>query len=324
MIIVTGGAGFIGSNLIYGLNQKGYNNILVVDDLGEGMKFKNLIPLRIQDYCHKDRFLDDLVAGKFNHVKIEAVFHQGACSDTMESDANYVMDTNYEYSKTLLDYCVKRNIPFLYASSASVYGNGEQGFIESRECEQPLNAYAFSKWLFDVYVQKRSKDFSSQVVGLRYFNVFGPQENHKARMASVMYHFYHQLMNQNTVNLFEGTDGYADGEQKRDFIYVKDVVKVNLFFFENPHLSGIFNCGTGKSHTFNQAANQLIQTHERGEIRYVKFPESLKGKYQNFTEANLTSLISIGYDRGFTTFEDAVVDYYKHLDQYGGYLPKEV
>lgn len=323
MIIVTGGAGFIGSNLIKGLNETGRKDILVVDDLEQPGKFKNLVGLDFVDYLDKDEFLAQVLDGEWEDTELEAIFHQGACSDTMEHNGKFMMDINYEYSKTLLHLCLRRSIPFLYASSASVYGNGEQGFREDPVCEAPLNVYGFSKWHFDRYVETILPQAESQIVGLRYFNVFGPQENHKGRMASVAYHLFHQLKNDRTMRLFKGIDGYGDGEQRRDFIYVKDVAKVNLFFLEHPDKSGIFNCGTGQSQTFNDLAKAAKQAMGFGELEYIDFPEALKGKYQNFTEADQAKLRQAGYTAAFTSLDDAVADYYRYLHQSGGYFTRE-
>ena len=323
MIIVTGGAGFIGSNLIKGLNEAGEKNILVVDDLEQKDKFKNLVALDFSDYLDKDEFLNQILDGLWEEELIEAVFHQGACSDTMEHNGKYMMDINYEYSKTLLHFCMRRNIPFIYASSASVYGNGNKGFREDPICEAPLNVYGFSKWHFDRYVETLLPQATSQIVGLRYFNVYGPQENHKGRMASVSYHLFNQLNKDGTMRLFCGIDGYGDGEQRRDFIYVKDVVKVNLFFLNNPDKRGIFNCGTGQSQTFNELAHAAAKSMGFGKLVYIEFPEALKGKYQNFTEADKTKLRSIGYDEPFMTLDAAVSDYYHYLRQSGGYFTRE-
>jgi ADP-L-glycero-D-manno-heptose 6-epimerase len=319
MIVVTGGAGFIGSNLVKGLNGRGQANILVVDDLSQGDKFKNLLALDIKDYIDKDDFLAALLTGKYDNEAVDAVFHDGACSDTMEYNGKYMMDTNYAYSKELLHFCQRRRIPFIYASSASVYGGGENGFREEPGCEWALNVYAFSKLQFDRYVRRVLPDATAQIVGLRYFNVYGPQENHKGRMASVAYHFFHQLKKDGVVRLFKGTDGYGDGEQRRDFVYVKDVVDVNLFFADNPAKSGIFNCGTGRANTFNAVANAAIKALGGGKIEYIDFPETLKGKYQNFTEADLTQLKAAGYEKPFTELDQAVADYYRYLAT-GGYL----
>lgn len=315
MIIVTGGAGFIGSNIVKTLNDKGYTDIFIVDDLGTGDKFKNLIGLRYRDYVHKDEFLQQIQSGCYDNAYIEAIFHEGACSDTMEYDCNYMMKTNYEYSKTLLHFCLKRRIPFLYASSASTYGSGQHGFRESWECESALNIYAFSKLSFDRYVRSQLHLAQSQVVGLKYFNVFGPQEKHKGKMASIVYQLYQQRKKSGLVKLFKGTDGYMDGEQQRDFIYVKDVANVNLWFFENHGPSGVYNCGTGRARSFNAVAKAVLKHFKSGSIEYVDFPEVLKGKYQNFTQADLSHLRAAGYDGGFYELEDAIEEYCRFLDK---------
>jgi ADP-L-glycero-D-manno-heptose 6-epimerase len=320
MIIVTGGAGFIGSNLVKGLNDKGLRDILIIDNLGKGEKFRNLVGLRYRDYQHKSDFFTALMQGCFDNESIEAIFHEGACSDTMEYDANYMMANNYEYSKALLQFALKRRIPFIYASSASTYGSGVFGFTEGDRCEGALNIYAFSKLAFDRYVRQILPNITGrQVVGLRYFNVFGPQENHKGKMASTAYHFYNQLKSGDKVKLFSGCDGYNDGEQQRDFVYVKDVVKVNLEFFERQLPNGIYNCGTGTARTFNDMARAVIAQQGQGEIEYIPFPEVLKGKYQSFTQADQTNLLAAGYQGGFRALEEAVADYVKQLNESAGY-----
>jgi len=315
MIIVTGGAGFIGSNLIKGLNNNGEENILIVDHLGEGKKYKNLLDIQFFDYSDKEDFIKNIISGKFDNEKIKAIFHLGACTDTMNYNVRYMVLNNYEYSKTLLNFCLKKNISFIYASSASVYGNGKNGFIEKEKCETAINPYAFSKLLFDRYVRKILYKSKSQVVGLRYFNVFGPKEYHKEKMASVIYQFYSQLKKTGIINLFKGIDGYKDGEQKRDFIYVDDVVKVNLFFYKHPNKSGIFNCGTGNAMTFNFLANKLIEENKTGKIKYIDFPEKLKDKYQNFTKAKLSKLLKSGYKQGFIPLGKAIEEYYNYLEK---------
>lgn len=315
MIIVTGGAGFIGSNIVRALNDKGQTDIFIVDDLATGDKFKNLVGLQYRDYLHKDEFLQRIQTNDYDKARIEAVFHEGACSDTMEYDCNYMMANNYDYSKTLLHFCLTRRIPFLYASSASTYGDGQNGFRENRECESALNIYAFSKLSFDRYVRQYLASAQSQIVGLRYFNVFGPQEKHKDKMASITYQLYQQRKSGSGVRLFTGTDGYQDGEQQRDFVYVKDVVKVNLWFFEHNAPSGIYNCGTGRARSFNAIAKAVLRHFGSGNIEYVEFPEILRGKYQNFTQADLTQLLAAGYDKGFHSLEDAVEEYCRFLDR---------
>lgn len=319
MIIVTGGAGFIGSNLVYELNQRGENQILIVDNLTNAAKFKNLVGLKAADYIDKVEFLEKVQAGKFNSANIRAIFHQGACSDTMEYNGKYMLQNNFEYSKQLLHFALNKKVQFIYASSASTYGNGVNGFVEKPECEHALNVYAFSKLFFDRYVQQLQGVNNRQIVGLKYFNVYGPQENHKGRMASVAYQFYNQLKAGDTLKLFEGVDGYANGEQRRDFIYVKDVAKVNLFFLDNPQISGIYNCGTGKAQSFNDVAQAVIKHLGRGKIEYIPFPEVLKGKYQSFTQADASKLLAAGYTGGFSDVAAGVAEYCQILDQTEGY-----
>lgn len=309
MIIVTGGAGFIGSNLVKALNARGETHILVVDNLSDGTKFKNLADCEITDYLDKQSFIERIEAGDFNNERVRAVFHGGACSSTTEWDGRYMMQNNYEYSKMLLHYCLAHRAPFIYASSASVYGDGRV-FSESREHEAPLNVYGYSKFLFDQYIRRHLEHNISQIVGFRYFNVYGPREQHKGSMASVAFHLHNQLLaGQSTVRLFEGCDGYGNGEQKRDFVYVDDVVKVNLWFFDHPEQSGIFNVGTGRSQSFNDVAQAVIDWHGRGEIEYIPFPEHLRGRYQSFTEANISALREVGYKAPFKTVEEGVRAY---------------
>lgn len=313
-IIVTGGAGFIGSNLVKALNQRGHDNIVVVDDLTDGAKFTNLTDCDIADYLDKDRFLSILkecgpLSGEISHL-----FHQGACSTTTEWDGRYMMDNNYEYSKALLHFCAARSIPFIYASSAAVYGAGPR-FSEGRQNEFPLNVYGYSKVLFDRYVEMRQPALETQVAGLRYFNVYGPREAHKGAMASVAYHFYNQVLESGRMRLFAGSDDYADGEQQRDFIYVDDVTAVNLWLMDNPGVSGVFNVGTGRSQTFNDVANAVKAHCGRGEIEYVPFPDHLKGRYQSYTRADITRLRAAGYDRPFKTVEEGVPLYLAWLQR---------
>lgn len=320
MIVVTGGAGFVGSNLVRTFNNKGIEDILIVDHLKNSAKLENLRGLKFQDYQDKTRFLSRIEKDGAGLGGIDGIFHIGACSDTMEADGAYMMETNYEYSKILLHYCLKSSVPFHYSSSASVYGNGERGFRETEECEHPLNVYAYSKYLFDNYVRRLSPPVGGQVIGLRYFNVFGPQENHKGRMASIAYQLYHQLKSGGVARLFTGTGGYGDGEQRRDFISVQDVVRVHLFFWEHPNVSGVFNCGTGKANTFNAVARALIERLGFGRIEYVQFPEALNGKYQSFTEADTTQLCAAGWNQEFTPLNQAVADYCDCLEATNGYL----
>ena len=308
MIAVTGGAGFIGSNIIKGLNDAGEAEILVVDNLSNGEKHLNLNSLSIADYIDKNDYLSNL--DKLQNVS--TVFHQGACSSTTEQDGKYMMFNNYEYSKILLNYCLKNKINFIYASSAAVYGNGEKGFIEERESEYPLNVYGFSKFAFDNYVRRILPKAESQVMGLRYFNVYGPQENHKGRMASVAFHLFHQLQETGKMKLFEGSAGF-----NRDFIHVADTVKINLHFYESK-TSGIFNAGTGKTRSFEDIATTLQHLHGSGELENIPFPEDLRGKYQEFTEAGLNNLRSAGFTEEFMSLEEGVKKYYQQLSDTDG------
>jgi len=314
MIIVTGGAGFIGSNLIRTLNQNGENNIILVDNLTNGHKMHNIADLNIADYLDKNEFIERLDNPNFL-THIQAVFHQGACSATTEWDGHYVMANNYEYSKRLLTWCQTKHVPFIYASSASVYGTGNNGFRIERHCEKPMNMYAYSKFQFDQYVHRILPQATSQIVGLRYFNVYGSREQHKGSMSSTVYHFNQQLHTSDEVKLFAGCDGYADGEQQRDFVYVNDVVAVNLWFLVNSHRSGIYNVGTGKAETFNTMARAVMNWHKRGHISYVPFPEHLHGAYQSFAKADISPLRSAGYEREFMTMEQGVTDYLNQLNQ---------
>ena len=313
MIIVTGGAGFIGSNIVQGLNARGISDILVVDDLTDGRKCLNLSDAHIRDYLDKDDFLARIQAGD-SFGEVEAVFHQGACSATTEWDGRFVMNVNYQYSKALLHWCLERKVPFYYASSASVYGEGPV-FKEAREHEHPLNAYAFSKFQFDVYLRPLLEQAQSPVAGLRYFNVYGPREQHKGSMASVAYHLNEQLAKGDGVRLFEGCDGYGPGEQQRDFIHVDDVVAVNLWLLDHPQVSGIYNCGTGRAQSFNDVANAVLRFHGRGSIEYIPFPDHLKGRYQSFTQADIGALRAAGYDAPFLSVEQGVERYLQWLAQ---------
>ncbi|MDJ0748290.1 MAG: ADP-glyceromanno-heptose 6-epimerase [Woeseiaceae bacterium] len=310
MYIVTGGAGFIGSNLVQALADRGHNDIVVVDDLEDGHKFVNIADLAIADYLDKDDFIQRLGDKSFAG-SIKAIFHQGACSTTTEWDGRYMMKNNYTYSQVLLHHCLERAIPYIYASSAAVYG-GSSKFVEDPLFENPLNVYGYSKLQFDRYVRRVAASPASQVVGLRYFNVYGPREQHKGTMASVAFHFNNQVREDGEARLFEGSDGYGDGEQLRDFVYVDDVCNVNLWFLDNPDVSGIYNTGSGRAQTFNDVANAVIKWHRKGRIRYVPFPDHLKGAYQSFTEADLSQLRACGCDVEFRPVEEGVPAY---LDQ---------
>jgi ADP-L-glycero-D-manno-heptose 6-epimerase len=304
MHIVTGAAGFIGGNVVRGLNERGVRDIVAVDDLERGDKFLNLRGCEIADFMDKHEFREVIRRGAPG-LEAHAVLHQGACADTTETNGRYMMENNFTYSKELLHWALERRIPFVYASSASVYGAGKQ-CAETPECEGPLNVYAYSKLLFDRYVRRLLPGVKSTVVGLRYFNVYGSGEQHKGRMASMVYQLYDQLERTGVAKLFKGTDGYADGEQRRDFIFVGDVVAINLFFAEGEAKQGVFNVGTGKSRSFNDIARTLIARLGRGQIEYIPFPESLRGKYQSFTESDISRLRAAGYDQPFTSLEQGI------------------
>ncbi|MBF0214997.1 MAG: ADP-glyceromanno-heptose 6-epimerase [Magnetococcales bacterium] len=308
MYIVTGGAGFIGANLVAALNRRGDSNILVVDDLKQGDKFLNLRDLSIGDYMDLTEFRDHLRAGHFRNARVRAIFHQGACSDTMEYDGRYMMDNNFTYSKELFHFSLEQNIPFVYASSAATYG-ASTTFAEHPDNEKPLNVYGYSKLLFDRYVQHLLPRATSAVAGLRYFNVYGPREDHKGRMASMIHQMHHQIRTHGVVKLFTGSGGYGDGEQRRDFVHVEDAVKVNLFLADSGTIQGIFNVGTGKSRSFNDVARALIASLGQGTIEYVQMPESLRAKYQSFTEADITQLRSVGYDAPFDSLEEGIATF---------------
>jgi ADP-L-glycero-D-manno-heptose 6-epimerase len=317
--VVTGAAGFIGSNLVKALNARGETSILAVDNLTRGEKFRNLVDCEIADYVDKDEFLLRLDDGDFDD-EIAAVLHQGACSDTMATDGRYMLANNYRYSVRLLEHCQDNDIPFLYASSAAVYGAGP-AFREERACEAPLNVYGYSKFLFDQYVRRMLPERTAQVAGFRYFNVYGPREAHKGRMASVVWHFFNQYRASGKVQLFEGSGGYAAGDQCRDFVSVEDVVKVNLDFLDHPERSGIYNLGTGTAATFNAVATATInacraaegapalpfaELHRAGAIEYIAFPSALAGKYQSFTQADLSRLRDAGYAAPLLPVEEGV------------------
>lgn len=328
-IVVTGAAGFIGSNIVKALNERGATNIIAVDNLTKADKFKNLIDCDIVDYLDKHDFIARIQAGHFDG-EIDAIFHEGACSDTMETDGHYMMENNYRYSMILLDWCLDQDVQFLYASSAATYGSTSV-FKEERQYEGPLNVYGYSKFLFDQIVRQRlAQDLSSQIVGFRYFNVYGPRETHKGRMASVAFHNYNQFKADGKVKLFEGSHGYPDGGQQRDFVFVGDVAKVNLYFLDHPEKSGIFNLGSGRAQSFNDVAVAAVNGFRRakseapltleelraqGLLEYVAFPEALKGKYQAFTQGDLTKLRAAGYDAPMATVEEGVSQYIEWLQR---------
>ncbi|MBX3657684.1 MAG: ADP-glyceromanno-heptose 6-epimerase [Ramlibacter sp.] len=324
-IVVTGAAGFIGSNLVKGLNARGIDDIIAVDDLTQGDKFRNLADLRIADYVDADLFYDSFADGYFGQV--EAIFHEGACSDTMETDGKYMMDNNYTLSCGLFNACRERGTRLLYASSAATYG-GSDTFRETPEFEKPLNVYGYSKLLFDQRMRRELgsdfSDASTQVAGFRYFNVYGPREQHKGRMASVAFHEFNQFQAEGRVKLFGEYGGYGPGEQMRDFVFIDDVVAVNLWFLDHPDRSGIFNLGTGRAQPFNDvalavvnglrardghAALDLAEATRQQLIEYVGFPDALRGKYQCYTQADLGHLRAAGCEHAFCDVQTGVARY---------------
>jgi ADP-L-glycero-D-manno-heptose 6-epimerase len=316
VIIVTGGAGFIGSNLIHQLNQSGERNILLVDNFAPtsnlaGPKFLNLAGAEFADYMDKREFRAALKVGHFENAKIRAILHQGACSNTLEDDGRYMMDNNFTYSKELLHFALDRKIPLVYASTAAVYG-ASTSFTETATNERPLNIYGYSKLTFDNYVRRLIPEMKSTVVGLRYFNVYGPREQHKGRMASVIHHFTRQLKDTGTIRMFQGSGGYADGEQRRDFVFVKDLCRINMFFAcllpEGPkkQIHAVVNAGTGEARTFKAVAAALMQVHGQGEVEFIPFPGDLKNRYQHYTQADVTGLRAAGYTAPFTPLEEGI------------------
>ena len=307
MIVVTGGAGFIGSNLVRALNARGRGDVVVVDDLRDGHKFVNLVARDIADYFDRDEFLERLETDAV--ARPEAIFHQGACAVTTEWDGRYMLENNYRYSVRLLEYCVANNVPLIYASSASVYGASKTFKEDDRAAERPLNVYGYSKLLFDQYVRRHAARALAQVAGLRYFNVYGPGEAHKGSMASVAFHLRRQVVEQGEARLFEGSGGYAAGEQRRDFVYVGDVASVNLWLLDHPRVSGIFNVGTGASASFNDVARAIIAGLGKGTVRYLPFPAELAASYQSFTEADISALRAAGYGPPFKDVRAGIASY---------------
>jgi ADP-L-glycero-D-manno-heptose 6-epimerase len=329
MILVTGAAGFIGSNLVHALNRRDGARVFAVDNLTRADKFANIVDAAIDDYLDKQDFLERLQRGEFNG-KFSAVFHEGACSDTLERDGRYMMQNNYRYSVALFEFCQAHKIPLIYASSAAVYGGGA-AFAERRANERPLNIYGYSKFLFDQYVRRfldgGGARTGAPVAGLRYFNVYGPREAHKGAMASVAYHHYRQFMAEGKVRLFGGWDGYGDGGQQRDFVHVDDVVDVSLFFLDNPTQRGIFNVGSGRAQAFNEVAEAVVnnmagagaggsleQIVAQGLLEYIPFPDALKGRYQSFTEADIGRLRKAGYEKEFLDVRAGVARYVAWLN----------
>ena len=324
-VVVTGAAGMIGSNLVHGLNGIGINDVIAVDDLTDGPKYRNLMGAQLIDYFDKSEFYARYAKGEFGQV--DAIFHEGACSDTMEHDGRFMMETNYRCSKGLLDAAQAQGTRLLYASSAATYG-GSASFVEMPAFEQPLNVYGYSKLLFDNVVRRMLPHSKAQVVGFRYFNVYGPREQHKGRMASVAFHHFNQFRETGKVRLFGEYGDYGPGQQSRDFVSVGDVVAVNLWFLQHPDVSGIFNLGTGRAQPFNDVALATVNTArarkgeaalpldalvEQGLIEYIPFPEALVGKYQSFTQADLNELRGTGCDHAFADVATGVASYFDWL-----------
>jgi ADP-L-glycero-D-manno-heptose 6-epimerase len=320
MIIVTGGAGFIGSALIAELNRRQISDILVVDELGADQKWKNLRNLSFADYVEKNDFLDMVIEDKLDSP-IDVVFHLGACSDTTETNASYLVKNNYEYSKLLAQWATDADIRFIYASSAATYGDGSAGFSDDEEkieALRPLNMYGYSKHLFDMWARRAG--LLSKIVGLKYFNVFGPNEYHKGDMMSFVVKAFEQIKTTGKVRLFKSyRPEYADGEQVRDFLYVKDAVNMTLFFFDNPYINGIFNIGTGETRTWNDLVIAVfVGMGRKPNIEYIEMPASIRSQYQYFTQADLSKLRRAGYSKQTTPLEDAIRDYIQN------YLEKDL
>jgi ADP-L-glycero-D-manno-heptose 6-epimerase len=324
-VVVTGAAGFIGSNLVQGLNAIGIDDVIAVDDLTDGGKYRNLLGASLADYFDKGEFYARFARGEFGHV--DAVLHEGACSDTMEHDGRFMLENNYRCSKELLDACMAQGTRLLYASSAATYG-GSETFREEPQFERPLNVYGYSKLLFDNVVRRMITAAPRQVAGFRYFNVYGPHEQHKGRMASVAFHHYQQLKEHGRVRLFGPYGGYGPGEQVRDFVFVDDVVAVKLWFLQHPEVRGIFNLGTGRAQPFNDVAHASVNAFRalrgepalplgelvrRGFIEYIEFPAALVGKYQCRTEADLARLRASGCTHAFSDVGTGVARYLRSL-----------
>jgi ADP-L-glycero-D-manno-heptose 6-epimerase len=327
MLIVTGGAGFIGSNLVHELNAHGISDILVVDNFANAKKFQNLQGARYVDYMDKREFRHAIEDDALGTRKIEAILHQGACSNTLEDDGVYMMDNNFQYTKEVLAFSIRQGTPLVFASTAAVYGlSGPGHFTPTIENERPLNIYGYSKLVFDQYFRNQLDldQVPITAVGLRYFNVYGPREQHKGRMASVIHHFTKQMKDTGKVRLFAGTGGYGDGEQRRDFVYVRDLARLNMFFAQiGPYAPktgepakkycGVVNAGSGVSRSFNDVARALMAVHGKVPIEYIPFPADLEGRYQHFTEADLTGLRQLGCPLHFTPLEEGIVETYATL-----------
>ncbi|MEO8210098.1 MAG: ADP-glyceromanno-heptose 6-epimerase [bacterium] len=324
MIIVTGGSGFIGSALIWRLNQLGKDDIIIVDEFGENEKWQNLIPLKFADVFDKEDFGHMIQSDFLKTFEIDTIFHLGACSSTTEKNFDYLLRNNYEYSKFLCEKALENNIRFIYASSAATYGDGSQGYEDDESklhMLRPLNAYGYSKHMFDLWVRK-SRIFD-KVVGLKYFNVYGPNEYHKGDMRSVVNKCFHQIKETGKARLFKSENPeYKNGEQRRDFLYVKNAVDMTLFFWDNRIATGIYNIGTGEANSFNELIKPVFKAMEIPEnIEYFDMPEILKKKYQYYTKADISKLKSAGYIDNVMKIDDAVSDYVKnYLNTENAYL----
>lgn len=307
-IVVTGGAGFIGSCIVRTLNDMGITDIIVVDNINTSEKWLNIRNKDYTDYIHKQGFLENLESFE----GITHVIHMGACSSTVEQDFDYLYKNNFEYSKALWEYCTKNKLSYIYASSGATYGDGTQGFDDEKEIKalEPLNRYGYSKQLFDLWVEKQTT-FPAQHAGLKYFNVYGPNEYAKGSMASMVFHGYRQIKQSGSIKLFQSyMDGYADGEQLRDFVYVKDVCEVIKFLIQNPKVNGLYNVGTGEAKSFNDLAEGIFHSlNLEPKIKYIEMPEILQPKYQYYTKAEMTKLKKAGYDKEFYSLRDGIKDY---------------
>lgn len=323
MIVVTGGAGFIGSNVVKRLNEKGYSNIIIVDHLSVGDKWKNINGLEFEDFYEKDKFYNLLVNEQIP-FNMDAVIHLGACSSTTEKDADYLIQNNYKYSLELVRYCLLSRARFIYASSAATYGDGEKGYLDDENKLndlRPLNMYGYSKHMFDLWARKNQ--IANKIVGLKYFNVYGPNEYHKGDMRSVVHKAFEQILAEGKVKLFKSYNpNYKDGEQMRDFIYVKDAVEMTLYFLENRDINGIFNIGTGISRTWKDLVTAIFNALDKPvNIEYIDMPDYLMGKYQYYTKADNSKLLNIGYQNKINTLEEGITDYVKNYllkEQYVG------
>ena len=322
MIVVTGGAGFIASAIIAALNKRGITDILVVDELTCDQKWKNLRNLAFADYVEKGDFLKMVTENKIDS-NIKALFHMGACSSTTETNASYLIKNNYEYSKLLAQWTGDADIRFIYASSAATYGDGAEGFSDNEEqiyILRPLNMYGYSKQLLDLWACRTG--LLKKMVSLKYFNVFGPNEYHKADMRSFILKAFEQINAKGKVGLFKSCDSqYRDGEYVRDFIYVKDAVDMTLFFLDNPKINGLFNIGTGKARSWNDMVKAVFAAMDKKpNIEYIDMPDSIRNQYQYFTQADIKKLHKAGYNKDTTTLEEAIKDYVQNYLQKGGYL----